>query len=272
MRQYTDTGAPAWEPDDGAIGRANLTRAMRQHGFTDFKDFHRWSIGEPDEFWKFVIDELEIDFVRAPSRIRGSDDPTDPQWLPDAGFNIVTSCLDHDPAAPAIVMGRTSGIETVTVADLTSRIAGFAAGFAAAGFGVGDAVAIVMPMNIEAVVAYLGTIAAGGVVVSIADSFAPHEIATRLAITSPVAVITQTRAIRAGRSLPMYAKCTEAGQTPCVVVDAGGGAELRDQDVMWDDFVVAGSVLDPVPLPAAAHTNILFSSGTTGDPKAIPWT
>jgi len=267
-----DTPIPAWVPDQRTIDEANLTAAMRANGFADFGELYRWSIDRPGEFWQFVIDELDIDFVRPPSGIMGSDDPADPQWLPGAVFNIVASCLDHDPDSPAIVMGTVSGIETVTVADLRSRIAGFAAGCAAAGFTIGDAIAIMMPMNIEAVVAYLGIIAAGGVVVSIADSFAPDEIATRMTIASTVAVVTQTRAMRAGKELPMYSKCVEAGPTPCIVVDAGGVAELRDQDTMWKDFVVDGTAFDPVPLPASAHTNILFSSGTTGDPKAIPWT
>jgi acetyl-CoA synthetase len=272
MSQFSNTAAPAWEPDEGVIGHANLTRAIEQNGFSNFAEFHRWSVTAPEAFWQFVIDELDIAFVQAPSRVTGSDDPTDPRWLPDASFNIVTSCLDHDPEAPGIVIGWPSGIETVTVGDLRSRVAAFAAGFTKAGFSIGDGIAIVMPMNVEAVVAYLGTIAAGGVVVSIADSFSPDEIATRLAITSPVAVVTQTRAVRAGKDLPMYTKCVDASQTPCIVVDAGGITELRDQDMMWDTFVVEGAVFDPVPRPAAAHTNILFSSGTTGDPKAIPWT
>jgi acetyl-CoA synthetase len=254
------------------LDRANLTRVIRNQGLSDFGALHRWSISDPDAFWQFVIDELEIEFERPASRVRGSDDPKDPQWLPDATLNIVTSCLDHSPDAPAIVIGRESGIEIITVDDLRSRVAGFAAGFAAAGFEVGDAIAIVMPMNVEAVVAYLGTIAAGGVVVSIADSFPPHEIATRLAITSPVAVVTQSRLTRAAKVLPMYHKCVRASATPCIVVDAGGEPELRSQDTMWGEFVVDGAVFDPVPMPAGAHTNILFSSGTTGDPKAIPWT
>ena len=272
MPPNEQTAPLAWEPDDRVVERANLTQAMRQQGVENFREFHRWSVTEPDAFWQFVIGELEIDFVDSPSRIRGSDDPADPQWLPDARFNIVTSCLDHHADAPAIVMGGETAIETLTVADLRSRVAAFSAGFVAARYRVGDAVAIVMPMNVEAVVAYLGIIAAGGVVVSIADSFAPHEIATRMAITAPVAVVTQTRSLRAGRELPMYAKCAEASATPCIVVDAGGATALREQDIMWDEFVVDDAAFDPVALPSSAHTNILFSSGTTGDPKAIPWT
>ena len=49
------------------------------------------------------------------------------------------------------------------------------------------------------------------------------------------------------------------------------GVDLRHGDVSWEDFVVSGETLEPVTMPASAHTNILFSSGTTGEPKAIPW-
>ncbi len=272
MPQSSSTQPPAWVPDDSTIEHANVTRAMRTLGLADYGEFHHWSITDIDAFWRFAIDELEIDFVQRSDKLRGTNDPEDPRWLPDGRLNIVASCLDHDPDLPAIVMGSATGIETVTVADLRNRVAAFAAGFARAGYTAGDAVAIMMPMNVEAVVAYLGTVAAGGVVVSIADSFAPDAIRTRLDITSPVAVVTQTRAMRAGRELPMYAKCVEAGDTPCIVVDAGGTPDLRESDTMWGDFVVPGAAFDPVPLPASAHMNILFSSGTTGEPKAIPWT
>ena len=237
-----------------------------------YAEFHRWSVEDPDGFWGMVIDDLEIEFEIAPSAVRGSTDVTSPDWLPGASFNIVASCLDHDPSALAIVAGSGGELEMITVGDLVARVAAFAAGFTEEGFVEGDAIAIVMPMTVEAVVAYLGIIAAGGVVVSIADSFAPDEIATRFSITNPVAVVTQDRAVRLGRDLPMYAKCVEAMAPKCIVVETGADIEWRKGDVAWSGFVVAGAEFAPVNRPANAHTNILFSSGTTGDPKAIPWT
>lgn len=250
---------------------ANLTKIMEAMGFGSYEALHRWSVENPADFWGMVISELGLVFDREPTSIRGSDDVTRPEWLPGASYNIVRSCLDHDPGSIAIVAGTPSGMESVSVRELSDRVAGFAAGFERAGFVVGDAVAIVMPMMVEAVVAYLGIIAAGGVVVSIADSFAPSEIAKRFEITSPVAVVTQDETTRLGRRLPMYSKCAEADAPVCIVVDTGGGLPLREADVSWNDFVVEGAVLDPVSRPASAHTNILFSSGTTGEPKAIPW-
>jgi acetyl-CoA synthetase len=262
---------PTWTPDGATVSRANLTAAMGARGLDAYEDFHRWSVDDPDGFWSMVIDDLGIRFDEGPSAIRGSDDAADPDWLPGALFNIVRSCLDHDPDAVAIVYGTRDALDTVSVAELVARVAAYAGGFKKAGFNVGDLIAIVMPMTVEAVVAYLGTIAAGGVVVSIADSFAPDEIATRLSITSPVAVVTQDEAQRLDRSLPMYAKCIDAGAPMCIVFDSGSGMQLRDGDIRWEDFVVPGAAFEPVGLPASAWTNILFSSGTTGDPKAIPW-
>jgi len=268
MARPGSTPTPVWYPTTDVVGSSNLAALMQDQGFSTFGELHRWSISEIDEFWSTVVNQLDLQFVEPPSAIRGSSDPMEPQWLVDGLFNIVSSCLDHDEEAVAIISGGAGSLEVVTVGELSRLVAGFAAGFARAGLVEGDAVAIVMPMNKEAVVAYLGIIAAGGVVVSIADSFAPDEIATRLEISHAVAVVTQTEAVRMGRSLPMYSKCVEAGAARCIVV---GSTDLRDDDVAWDEFLVDGADLAPTPMPPSAHTNILFSSGTTGDPKAIPW-
>jgi len=271
MTHRSSLQAPTWVPDYDTIDGANLTAAMMSRGIGTYDEFHRWSVADPDGFWAMIVEDLEIRFDEEPTAIRGSDDATDPDWLPGASYNIVRSCLDHDPDAVAIVAGTRDALRTVSVGELAERVAAFAGGFNQAGYNEGDAVAIVMPMTVEAIVAYLGIISAGGVVVSIADSFASDEIETRLSITSPVAVVTQDRAIRLGRVLPMYAKCVEAGAPTCIVVETGSGMPLRDGDISWDDFVAPGFVFDPVGMAASVHTNILFSSGTTGDPKAIPW-
>lgn len=258
-----------WLPDEHVRADANVTNLMEKHDMSSYDELHAWSVSHPDEFWASVIDDLGISFAHAPGGVRGSTDPQEPRWLPGASLNIAASCLSGDPESAAIVSGREGLIQTMTVGELTSRVAGFAAGFAAAGYHPGDALAIIMPMTDEAVIAYLGTIAAGGVVVSIADSFAPDEISARLAIADAVAVVTQDVSKRLGKTLPLYAKCVEAAAPSCIVF---GSATLRAGDVSWSDFVVPHATFDPVIRAPSDVTNILFSSGTTGDPKAIPWT
>ncbi len=269
-----DRPIPAWVPTDQTIEHANLSDLMAVAGVTSVQELHRWSVDASSTFWGAIVDGFDIPFVSPPDTINASDNPTAPDWLPGASFNIVDACLDHAGDAVAIVAGSTVGLERITIDDLRSRVAAFAAGFRAAGFAQGDRIAIMMPMTVEAVVAYLGIIAAGGVVASIADSFSTDEIAVRLSLTEPVAVVTQDAAERAGKVIPMFDKLPEDAPR-AIVVDSGahgGRVDLGDDDVWWDDFVVSGAAYESRAMSADAHTNILFSSGTTGTPKVIPWT
>jgi acetyl-CoA synthetase len=87
-------------------------------------------------------------------------------------------------------------------------------------------------------------------------------------------VVTQDLMLRAGKTLPMYQKVVDGGAERAIVVSSGadGGPELRAQDVRWEDFLGQDDAFDAVACDPDEVTNIMFSSGTTGDPKAIPWT
>lgn len=268
MTMGADT--PAWLPDDTVRSRSHIGRLMAERGFDDVAGLHVWSVRDADAFWAFVVRELGVVFDTDPAATVDVSDPRHPAWFPGARMNIVRSCLDGGDDRVAVVTAGREGIDHMTVGALRDAVAGFAAGFAEAGHEPGDRIAIAMPMTIEAVVAYLGVVAAGGVVVSIADSFAVDEIAVRLDITEPAAIVTQDVIHRSGRRLPMYDKCVSASAIPCIVVETGAEVELRPSDTTWSSFQRAGS-FDPVSRAPADHTNILFSSGTTGEPKAIPW-
>ncbi len=142
------------------------------------------------------------------------------------------------------------------------------------GFQSGDALAILMPMTAEAVAIYLGIVAAGCVVVGIADSFRPPEIATRLRLAKAAAIFTQDVLIRGGRTFPLYENALEAGAPTAIVLPAQDrlARPLRTGDYAWDDFLGPATEVEVTTREPNDAINILFSSGTTGDPKAIPWT
>ena len=132
--------------------------------------------------------------------------------------------------APAIVHQAEGGdLQTVSVGELEVLTDRVASGLVAWGLQPGDAVAVVIPMTAESVAIYLGILKAGCVVVGIADSFRPGEIAARLRIASAAAVFTQDVIVRGGKRLPLYANVVEAGAPRAVVVatDAGGAVTLR---------------------------------------------
>jgi len=267
---------PAWSPSEESARASNIGRVMADLGLDDYAAFHRWSVREREAFWDHMIERLGIVFRRPYERVVDlSAGVGAPSWLPGALLNIVESCFRTDPAAPAILhQGAGGPIETVTYGEIDRLSARVANGLCAAGFSPGDALAVDMPMTMESVAIYLGVIRAGCVVVSISDSFAPDEIATRLRITESKGIFTQDVILRAGKSLPLYDRVVRAGAPKAIVLAAEGerpAADLREGDVAWADFLSDEYSFDAVACEPEAATNVLFSSGTTGEPKAIPW-
>ncbi len=264
---------PAWIPDAETIARANVTTFAADHGIDGYPALHRWSVEHRAGFWEAVVDRLGVVLRRPPDTMLDvSGGVEQPRWLDGAELNIVESCFTAPRDDVAIVFRAGGELRRMTYGEVRDAVDRTAHGLVAAGFGAGDRIAIAMPMTVESVVAYLSIVALGGVVVSIADSFAAEEIATRLRITDAAAVVTQDRIHRAGRDLPMYEKVLEAGAPRCLVIDTGAGMTLREGDTWWHDLEIGdGGTFTAAAGEPHRHSNILFSSGTTGDPKAIPW-
>lgn len=222
-----------------------------------------------------MLDRLGIVMASPAAGVLGRPaDARSPRWLPGASMNIAESCFGLSDTTPAIRWGRADGsVEDWSAQRLDDLSARVASGLVALGLAEGDAVAIDMPMTPQSVATYLGIIRAGMVAVSIADSFAPEEIATRLRISNTKLVFTQDVVTRGDKTLPLYIKVLDAGAQRCVVVPCADtlACGLRDGDITFADMLGEPNAAQFVHATPDAPINILFSSGTTGDPKAIPW-
>lgn len=264
---------PAWIPTVEEIAATNVGRMMRERGFGSVAELHAWSAERREEFWSHMIERLGIRFRKPYDRLLDLSDGVErPRWLVGARMNIVDSCFAAEADKPAVVYHDERGrAESLTYSELETLVNRAAGGIRRAGFEPGDALAIYMPMNVEAVAAYLAIIRAGCVAVSIADSLAPQEIATRLRLSNTRGIFTQDVSLRGGKPLPLYAKVDEAGGPRAVVVVTDTSTRLRSGDVAWDDFLAAEERFEPHVADPDEPINVLFSSGTTGEPKAIPF-
>ncbi|KAL7203019.1 hypothetical protein ACSBR1_034465 [Camellia fascicularis] len=281
----------------------NLGRLMETHGskllgasykdpITSFSLFQKFTVQHPEVYWSFILKELSIQFREVSNCILDTSDKSKHggTWLPGSVLNIAECCLQStnyprkQDDSLAIVWRNEdcddSHVNQMTLKELREQVMSVASALDAI-FSKGDAIAIDMPMTVTAVIIYLAIVLSGFVVVSIADSFAAKEIATRLRVSRAKAIFTQDFIVRGGRKFPLYSRVVEAVPPKAIVIPASGkdmDVQLRKQDLSWKDFLSSvdhhprSKYFSPVYLPIDSTTNILFSSGTTGDPKAIPWT
>lgn len=297
---------PAWSPDPEAAMLTNVGQLLERRGkeflgstykdpISSFSHFQEFSVSNPEVYWKTILDEISVSFSVPPQCILSENTSRESslanpggQWLPGAYVNPAKTCLTLNckrTLDDVVIRWRDEGnddmpVSSLTLEELRSEVWLVAYAIIALGLDRGSAIAIDMPMNVESVIIYLAIVLAGHVVVSIADSFAPLEISTRLKISEAKAIFTQDLIIRGDKSIPLYSRVVYAQAPMAIVIPTKGcsfSMNLRDGDISWHDFLekatdLRGDEFAAVEQPVEAFTNILFSSGTTGEPKAIPWT
>ena len=265
----------AWQPSEEGIAGANVTQAASQVGCSDYPDLYRWSITDRASYWALVAERLGIFFRKPFSHVLDMKTPTQPVWFSGARMNIVDSCFAADPSATAILFTDLSGvIRPMTYGELHRQVGRIANGLFASGVSPGDCVALLLPMSPDAVALYLAIIAVGGVVVAIAESFAPAEIATRMQLAAASLVFTQETMTRGGKNFGLYEKIVSANAPRAIIMPSIPAENVllrRPQDRAWKEFLSDQEDFEAAARSPQDTLSILFSSGTTGEPKAIPW-
>ena len=250
---------------------------MTELNMHDVNTFHRWTVEQYESFWERITKTLQIVFKKKFEKICDlSQGVASPIWFKGALLNIADSCFIAPDNELAIVYeDHHKTLSRLSFGELNALSNRVANGLVEQGFAAGEPIGIIMPMDPLAVAIYLGIIKMGGIVVSIADSFSSDEIALRLKIAKAKAVFTQDFIVRGGKKFSLYEKVQQANVTRAIVLplekDEPNTRLLRKDDISWANFLSAHTTFVTASCDPMSACHILFSSGTTSEPKAIIW-
>jgi acetoacetyl-CoA synthetase len=265
-------------PDGTALGDYVRWLADRGHSFAGYEELWRWSIEDLEAFWTSIWEYFQVHGSRG--RALGSRDMPGVQWFPGARLNYAEHMLgrpeDRDTVA-LIAYSQTRERSELTFGELAEQVGRARAGLRRLGVGRGDRVVAFVPNIPEALVAFLACASLGAIWASCAPEFGARSVVDRVAQIEPTVLIAvagytfgakeidktaELAAIRAG--LPTLRHVVGIGYGRHEVTDALPWSELLAEPGPGE---LDTGEFERVPFDHPLY--VLFSSGTTGLPKAI---
>jgi propionyl-CoA synthetase len=247
-----------------------------------YREVHdRWK-ADPEGFWMEAAGA--IDWISAPTR--ALDDSAAPLygWFADAVCNTCYNAVDrhveagHGERLAIIHDSPVTGTKArLTYAELRERVARLAGALAARGVAKGDRVVIYMPMVPEALVAMLACARIGAIHSVVFGGFAAPELAVRIDDAEPKAIIAASCGIEPGRVVAykplLDAAVAMARHKPefCLVLqrEQGRAEMVEGRDLDWHAAQEGVAPAPCTPVGGMDPLYILYTSGTTGQPKGV---
>lgn len=287
-----DQPQPLWQPEEKRIEGAQLTRfhawAAERHGAPapqqhdpqgSYAALHRWSVEELDTFWQAVAEWFDVRFSTPYTAVLGEREMPAAQWFPGSTLNYAEHALraSEDPAradTPALLhVDEEQQPRAVSWAELRRQVGSLAAELRRIGVQPGDRVSGYVPNVPQAAVALLATAAVGGVWTSCAPDFGARSVLDRFQQVEPVVLFTVDGYRYGGKEHDRTDTVAELrAELPtlrAVVHIPLLGSPAPEGALEWDNLTSAD--VEPVyeQLPFDHPLWVLYSSGTTGLPKAI---
>jgi len=240
------------------------------------------SLTHPEDFWAEAAGA--IDWHKTWDKVLDDSGAPFYRWFTGGQLNTCHNALDRhvdagrgDYAAIFYDSPVTDSKRTLTYRELRDETALFAGALAATGIGKGDRVIIYMPMVPETVIAILACARIGAVHSVVFGGFAANELATRIDDAKPKAIVSASCGIEPNRTVsykPLLDNAINmASHTPesCFILQRPEETAVltAGRDIDWHDAMSSATPHDCVIVDATDPLYILYTSGTTGEPKGI---
>jgi acetoacetyl-CoA synthetase len=282
--------APLWEPSEADLERAEMTRFMRWVGerrgreFDDYEDLWRWSVEEVEDFWASIWEFFEIRASKTYEQPLAERRMPGAKWFEGAELNYAENMLADLRAggsreAESVAVLHSSELrelEQLTWGELTAEVAAVAGGLRALGVVRGDRVVAYMPNIPETLIAFLAVASIGAIWSSAAPEFGARSVIDRFAQIEPKVLLTVDGYRHGGKDFDrsenvakILAEMPSVEQT-VLLPYLSEQAELAGA-LTWSELQQRGEATELVfeQVPFDHPLWVLYSSGTTGLPKAI---
>lgn len=278
----------AWIPSPERVAASRLTAFQKwlatSHGrtFANYESLWHWSIEAPTEFWPAVWEFLELKLHKPWTEVATADPMPHTRWFIGAELNFVDQVFSRpEQDGPALIFdSEARGRGEMGWAELQRQVAAMAAALARLGVVKGDRVVAYLPNIPEAVIGFLATASLGAIWSVSAPDLGPVSVIDRFRQISPKVIIAcdgyrfggkafdrrdtvdgilrQLTTLQAIIWVPLLSPGSELPQ---------GAAALHS--LLWKEAVEGNEPLQVQSVPADHPLWILYSSGTSGLPKAI---
>ncbi|MGW7445834.1 acetoacetate--CoA ligase [Kitasatospora sp. NPDC054795] len=275
MSEILSTPGPSVR-DESEIGRyLRWLESQRQLSFPDYDSLWQWSVTDLDGFWSSVWEFFDVRPHTPPTATLGRRSMPETEWFPGAALNYAEHALGREEdldAVAVVARSQTRAPIELTFGELRDQVARARAGLLRLGVRKGDRVVAYLPNIPETLVAFLATASIGAVWAACAPEFGPRSVVDRFAQLEPKVLLTVAGYRYGERDVDRRTEVAEiASRLPTVerVVHVPYGPNALPDALGWTELLAAPSELSFEPVPFDHPLFVLFSSGTTGIPKAI---
>jgi acetyl-CoA synthetase len=286
----TEEPSYIWQPPPELVEASNLTAFLRSSGQSDCDQLAARAEADPAWLMEEVFRFCDVRFYRRYEKMLDvSRGEPWARWCVGGTTNIVLNCIDKHRDTPVwdqtflVWEGENASEQRqVTYREFDREIGRLAAALRTLGIGRGDVVAIYMPNLPETFVAFFAILKLGAIAMPLFSGFGPSPIQSRLNHGGAKAVITSNGTWRRGAPAPLKSVLDAAldsspsVQHVVVVRRDGLGIETpmhEGRDHWWHEIVDGNDAgIATVEMQAEDPAILLYTSGTTGEPKGCVWT